>query len=95
MPIAFRSLVAAMLGAFLLVSVGQVAIKTNDLRNYPNLKPLSGKNNNVTGMADIDPQNPLANVDPHRTAEARVGMTKGEEEAAKRGFDTELASPGK
>lgn len=98
MEIAFKSFAAALLGAFALFLLGQAFIKTNDLRNYPNLKPLAGRNNNQPGMADIDPQNPLANQDPKKLAEqaapgSKEGMTKGEEEAAKKGFSTELENP--
>jgi hypothetical protein len=93
MDIALKSFVSAVLAAFLLVGVAQAFIKTNDVRNYPGLKALAGRNNNQPGLADVDPNSKAANANPYAANDGR--MTKGEEEAAKRGGTTELENPNK
>jgi hypothetical protein len=90
MDILFKALAAALLATFVIAGAGQAFLKTNDLRNYPNIKVNAAASNRVTGMADAAPGTAAAQqADPS----APKTMSKGEEEAAKSGFSTELENP--
>ncbi len=90
MDILFKALAAALLATFVIIGVGQAFLKTNDLRNYPNVRAQATSTNRATGLADVAPGSPAAQqADPSAPKE----MSKGEEEAAKSGFSTELENP--
>jgi hypothetical protein len=92
MDIFVKSIFAALLATIVFVVGGNAFLKTNDLRNYPNLRPQNGKGNGVDGMADI--------VGRSATTGQGAGtgnreMTAGQKAAAESGFSTELANPNK
>jgi hypothetical protein len=94
MDIFVKALIAALLATVALIGVGRASLKTNDLRNYPNLRPQTGPANGIPGMADVDPQSKAAQADA--TLKAPQGpMTQGQEAAAESGFSTELENPNK
>ncbi len=90
MDIFIKALMAAIFATIAIIAVGQTGIKTNDLRNYPNLRPEPGRTNGTAGLADVA-RNSAAHSDP----DAPKAMTQGQEEAAKSGFSTELENPNK
>ncbi len=94
MDIMVKALIAALFATIAIIGVGRASLKTNDLRNYPNLRPQTGPANGVPGMADVDPSSPAARADPN-AAPAKGPMTQGEEAAAESGFSTELENPNK
>ncbi len=98
MDIFMKALFAALLATVAIIGFGQAGLKTNDLRNYPNLKPADGPANGLPGMADVAPNSAAAQVNPNipqGNVKGTAGMTKGEEAAAQSGFSTELENPNK
>jgi hypothetical protein len=93
MDILFKAFAAALLATFVIVGAGQAFLKTNDLRNYPNVSPSGSSGSQNTGLADVVAGG--AAVDPAVDPAAPQTMTEGQEAAAKSGFSTELQNPNK
>jgi hypothetical protein len=90
MDILFKAFAAALLATFVIIGAGQAFLKTNDVRNYPNLRPSQGGGGGSRS-------NGLATSAAAPQAAAGSGtqrnMSKGEEAAAESGFSTELENP--
>jgi hypothetical protein len=93
MDIMVKALIAALFATIAIIGVGRASLKTNDLRNYPSLRPQTGPANGVPG-ADVDPNSAAAKAEAN-AAPAQGPMTQGEEAAAESGFSTELENPNK
>jgi hypothetical protein len=91
MDILIKALISALLATIAIIGVGRVMLKTNDLRNYPNLRPSTAPGNSTPGLADTTLGSQAVNGESKAAGE----MTKGQEEAAKSGFSTELENPNK
>jgi hypothetical protein len=94
MDIMVKALIAALFATIAIIGVGRATLKTNDLRNYPGLRPQTGPANGIPGMADVDPNSAAAKAEAN-AAPAQGPMTQGEEAAAESGFSTELENPNK
>jgi hypothetical protein len=90
MDIFVKALISALLATIAIIGIGRIGLKTNDLRNYPNLQPKPSPANGLPGVADVDPNSPAA-----QAANGNAAMTQGEEAAAESGFSTELENPNK
>jgi hypothetical protein len=93
MDIFVKAIIAAFLATIALIVGGQAMLKTNDLRNYPNLRPKDSPLSSQPGLADVDPNSAAARA--KAKADGTGPMSEGQEAAAKSGFSTELANPNK
>jgi hypothetical protein len=94
MDIFFKALIAALFATIAVVGIGRAALKTNDIRNYPNLKANSSGGVQVVTVGSSG-ESTVTDDGAAKPDAAPGSMTQGEEAAAQSGFSTELANPNK
>jgi hypothetical protein len=95
MDIFFKALISALLTTIAVIGLGRAGLKTNDLRNYPNLRPNTNPGNSAPGLADTISGSSAAQAANGAPKAGTGPMTQGEEAAAQSGFSTELENPNK
>jgi hypothetical protein len=94
MDIIVKAIIAALLATIFVIGGGRAMLKTNELRNYPSLRPNVGSANGQPGPAGTSSNTPAASVNSNVAGAGGNGpMSKGEEAAAESGFSTELENP--